>query len=1250
MNDTGRAIAAPKFMEDEMATRSRRPPPINTRAASSIGFPSVSSNPQQKLSNNPISKTYDMNPPKLESFDRLLENLRQEAPVEHNKARPLPQKRPMGANEYSTASVEHQDIPRSTPKQFVPRIPRHCDDLIEQLRNGENPSMRRNRGNMQNTRLRHNQYRGVHYNGPASPDTNGVPEWYLNAQSSLRTKNPLKMEITTEMALGDEEPTPPPSASLPSTSIGYEYLNRASLVLGDHLEFYDEESVTSKLDDADLPMSPISPVESSQLGNEFFMEIPAGIGRPESPTVPDFNGTTIQRDIEDNFRMSRAFKIQYHETKPINKRSSYVSRLRGSVCFDSDPIYPTQADETLVEKPEPEEPVEEAAKWDALLDYYSEVVVPYDDPIEKAQPQTRPPPVTAEAVEDQFHRDSRKADRLSVSYGPILMQVGVDDEETDRFPASRNIVEKVTERRGSNPPPVPPKRRASKLAHSVVGSHSPPHEIKTIRHKPQLVPSEASSAELPPPVPPKIPITPHKEASPELPKSKIESPQAQNKADANPSSITGIFNGLSIDDEEIFDFDKPLPKPKNKAMERLGIEPRKIPQPPIDVVLPPRSRLSKEIHRMKLREDILQNEAQKSPKGFSFSGAAKALKNATSTLLSPFANNADEGSPNPSEFSKGHRRNASHIPTVDSPRQESLRRSFTTGGESPRPSTADSIRSFGASNHESWGSGHASGDTGVTSADDGYPTTTPTSSVLDPAIEVAKGHDILESKFEPAENVDTSYQATKKGTASHFTAKQKRRPSDVTSSSEQEKKSGFFAKLRPETEEEMIARKGDKAIKILTERMLENERKEHERQEQEKARAFIERANERKEKLRESGRPGFFTEKGQFFRAKNPLELTLCDTDEEEDYYNTMLQNEQSVPVDNKKLQVPLPESTIPSNGPIPSPIAEEPEFIIPNDDITEETTDMQGPEPGNEINNEPRSYWSDDSDDESAGQVSQPPTPSHPSFPRSFRSHKRNGSGSSNLGTGPMLMRKAVRKLKGNRKSSVPSVESRGLPSPSLKRNRDSVISQISTATRESARQVASPSPAPPLPTPTIPTRTSGGVTAAPETPSKASNLPIPKITTGTYHDQSNNVVHQFGGIVQERSGSSLGHHADRNSMINTLPERCRSSLGHNLPESANINFKRASSEISKEHLKKQMLEEKAQKKKEKANDKIKKKLIKEAEKREKIKIRQDDADVKRLQEEEKSFQEEEKKNRKAELNAKKVAILTPQSYGQWV
>ncbi|KAK6351869.1 hypothetical protein TWF718_005014 [Orbilia javanica] len=760
----------------------------------------------------------------------------------------------------------------------------------------------------------------------------------------------------------------------------------------------------------------------------------------------------------------------------------------------------------------------------------------------------------------------------------------------------RVIAEKpVAIPRSVSTPVITSNRRVPQPA-TIVGSQNPPREIKDTNslRRPTIVHVEPTSP-TPPPVPPKEPITPELSLSPECPPTPPPKTIENNYRPVQPvygpaphPSMADIGRGMQIEEDDIYTQpykSNPGPLPTravpSKAMKVLGVEMNEVQQTSsfesgafVPFTPYAGSKLEQEVNHATNRNSKLDQDPSKSSKSLlGFRGGVSNLFRKRDKVVVPNSLNTEV----PQVDKRASIETGTSTP--DSPRPGLFKRLFNNKRQSDAPSTAPSIESYGGShkNHESWTSSRASGDTGITSNDDGY---VPYGAYVIPN----GGRASMGSSLSPAEYLDnrinpnftvTLNDKPLKTKRSLFFGRDKSEEQEMPTPGisipvpKEEKRGsvfGFFQKDKTPAQTPIVVE--DIKKEILEQAQFERS-DEYTRLKQ--------KAFDDKQKAKMiPGQKGYFNSKGEYFRAKNPLELDLCDSENSEPLsfseVKGKFEKEGREPAKGSKNDGSSAKMT-PSNPnaeckvedvssqpeymfgdhEIPTPIVEEPETVASEAIVTShESITVKSPvQPGFTPENEPPSHWSDDSDEEdNDGHGSQPPTPSNPSFGRSTKSHKRTGSGSSNLGTGPMFMKKAVRKFKANRKSA----EVRISTSLASKGNRDSVMSQTSNGSNRTPVTAS----APPIPAPPVPAR--GSTDAGPRPQVRASRIPIPKVsvtapqssrlTTGTYHDQNENVVHHFGGTFPERSGSSLGHRGDRTSAPINLPERSKSSLGHNVGE----------------------------------------------------------------------------------------------------
>ncbi|KAK6517431.1 hypothetical protein TWF281_004088 [Arthrobotrys megalospora] len=957
--------------------------------------------------------------------------------------------------------------------------------------------------------------------------------------SITRVEEPTLLTVPDYEEVPDTCDLPPilPQPDADARSVG-EKSDGSANGYGDFFEYYSRTSNASVTQGEDDEMMELPPLHSSQtLGLH---------GKEHKPYVP-----VLAPLFEEPSRsqLRAAVPAPQEESKPVA------------------PSHPTKA-------------VEE--KLDISLGIPETASTPYDEEVEKEQEAIiKPLPAYVEHGEDLS-----KENRRSVCDGKNFWR---EEAPAGNSIKDRVIVEKpVTIEKSSAPPPVPSKRRVPQ-PHSIVGSDSPPLEIKdtnTLR-RPTIVEVEPTNS-LPPPVPPKRPLTPDI-GPPPPPKSDEHAsyPSPHHQAPLPPPSMADIGRGLRVEDEEVYNkpqrdsFDaRSQHGMPSKAMKVLGVGMDDIQQTssfeggvftPFTPIAG--SNLEKEVNHITKRKSKLDQDPSKS---------SKSLLGFRGGVSNFFRKRDKTGTTNiNTDVPKVDKRASveSGTSTPDSSRSGLFKRLFNNKRQSDAPSTTPSIESYGGShrNHESWDSSRASGDTGLTSNDDTFSFTSPQtaldagkssiSDTLNPA-------EYMDDRINPNFSVKLDEKSLKSKRSIFFGRDKKEEPELIPGlgiPAPKGKKGGAFGFFTKDKEPEYDY---SGIVEDMKQRIVE--RADFERSEaftQQREKEFV---DQQKAKMIK-GQAGYFNSKGEYFRAKNPLELALCDSENSQPESFSEVkhnyENEKPEPVKDPKrwgapdympprdpndhrkdlfLLPPDPDAPLLFGGifkaHLPTPIVEEPQTVIAESETAHETIEVKSPvQPGFSPENEPPSHWSDDSDEEdNDGQLSQPPTPSNPSFGRSAKTHRRTGSGSSNLGTGPMFMKKAVRKFKANRKSA----EVRVVPSQASKGNRDSVMSQTSTG---SNRNVPASTSVPPVPAPPIPTR--GSTDAGNRSEVRTSGVPVPEVsvtsppdqlTTGTYHDQKDNVVHHFGGTIPERSGSSLGHRADENNVVNNLPERSKSSLGH--------------------------------------------------------------------------------------------------------
>ncbi|KAK6338395.1 hypothetical protein TWF730_002458 [Orbilia blumenaviensis] len=836
-----------------------------------------------------------------------------------------------------------------------------------------------------------------------------------------------------------------------------------------------------------------------------------------------------------------------------------------------------------------------------------EVKVAYKESSGNTEQEQRVPMKPIPAYSERAIDSYVEEDRGSICDGTNFW---IDSQPVEQDIGSRIVIEKPSTFNIGKPAvlPVVPEDCAPKPA-SIIGSDSPPHEIKNTnaRRHPTIVHVEPTSS-LPPPVPPKRPLTPELHS---IPSSKT----AESVYGPSPHpSMADIGRGMHVRDEDVFgnrpyrdSFDSGSQQTvPSKAMRVLGVGMTDIhrtssfeggaftPFTPYAG-----SYLENQVNHAVNRKSKLDQEAAKSSKsllGFR-GGVSSFFRKRDKTAVPSLLNTDSTKVNNRVSVDTG-------LSTPDSPRQGLFKRIFNHKRQSDAPSTAPTLESYDGSykNHESWDSSRASGDTGLTSNDEAF----------------------MSYRVRPAASEATKVpEYIGDGIGSSVSLKYGEKPRPV-----KQKKSIFFGREKPQDSELIIPGLGipipseEKRGSVLgyfqKDREPEHdysnivddikqkvvEKANFQRSDEYARQKDKEFADKQKAKIIK-GQKGYFNSKGEYNRVKNLLEIELCDSECSEPQSFSEVQDKfergkcegsegPKQPEESKKFErtesVKSPKPSMLSNQSahensptirvnsfqsIPSmsidmdhedigffvPIVEEPEIIIeePSDNAHEDLPAKSPVQPGFSPENEPPSHWSDDSDvEDNDGQGSQPTTPSNPTFGRSSRAHRRTGSGSSNLGTGPMFMKKAVRKFKANRKSAEVRAASQ---SQSSKGNRDSLMSQNSTGSNRNAPTsvpAPPPVPAPPVPAPqvTVPARDQT-TNSATKSEARASKIPVsvpPRkqstvynlLTIGTYHDPNENVVHHFGGTIPERSGSSLGHRGDRNSGVHNLPERSKSSLGH--------------------------------------------------------------------------------------------------------
>ncbi|KAK6510134.1 hypothetical protein TWF481_004848 [Arthrobotrys musiformis] len=846
----------------------------------------------------------------------------------------------------------------------------------------------------------------------------------------------------------------------------------------------------------------------------------------------------------------------------------------------------------------------------------------------------KPRPAYVEHAPDKF-----STNRRSICDGTNFWR---DDFSAENGIKDRVIVEKPATIEKPTDTTIPPKHRVPKPA-SIVGSDSPPHEIKDTNsaRRPTIVQVEPTSP-TPPPVPPKEPITPELGPTPP-PKSPrvVYHPTTPSNAPTSHPSMADIGRSMRIDDDDVYsnmsqkeNFNTtPQHKVPSKAMKVLGVGADEIRETSsfegghfVPFLPYGGSKLEREVNHATDRNNKLDQDPSKSSKSLlGLRGSVSSLFRKRDKPVGPSKLNTDI----PRIGDRASVEILSSSP--DSPRPGLFKRLFNKR-QSDAPSTAPSIESYGGSrkDHESWDSSRASGDTSLTSNNDTFTPYIPPQNILDSGRPSTSNNaspaDYIDHRINPNLTVKLNDKPLKSKRSFFFGREKNEEPElmvpgvHVPVPREEKQRASVFGFLQKEKSQSVYD--DSTLVDDIKKKIVEEA--EFERSDEYVQMKKKEFADKQKAKIIQ-GQKGYFNRKGEYFRAKNPLELELCDSEISEPQsfseVKEKYENEKPVPAkepesggysrnmprypphpnfERKAEDVVAEPESVSGDYAIPTPIVEEPETLAsePTGISHESITVMSPVQPGFTPENEPPSHWSDDSDEEEHD-ASQPPTPSNPSFGRSGKSHKRTGSGSSNLGTGPMFMKKAVRKFKANRKSA----EVRASLSLATKGNRDSVMSQASNG---SNRNAPPSSPVPPSPAPPVPAR--GSTDAGVGSGVRTSRIPVPKVsvtsppsasrlTTGTYHDQKDNVVHHFGGTIPERSGSSLGHRGDRTSMPPNLPERSKSSLGHNVEDEnhmregirctadvtpqdiykwVNLNAKREKEELEKEKRKQRIHEAK--------------------------------------------------------------------------
>ncbi|KAJ6260719.1 hypothetical protein Dda_4948 [Drechslerella dactyloides] len=1140
------SAVTPSKVNDAMANRrSRRPPPLNLKAASPVA-PYLQSSSRYPLPQDEQSLKRDVQkpfPPERSYVDDMMNGLRQDGP----SGQPNSQTSPTSdTNDEATSKPRARRLPvkyRPPSPEFVPRINRPFDEVHRRLREGTLPSRRDQE-----------KYRGVQYSQQQeSFIRDDIPDWYIKGQAKL--KNPLKYG---QPGSSYGKRTSPPRRTLPPLP----------MTQNAHPEM--DSSVQTQGNRMNLPTTPPRLIPTVTIKD--IVQVSAGAAVPEDEVA-------IQKDIEDAMKTTEQFR-ESQRLSVSDKGSSYVQNLRRN-SFTS-PVKNGEAspaaDPKTRSESEGSEP--EGRTIEGLLEYYAQSRSE-DDSDKSPEPNTRLASIE-EVLDDQWGSRTwyLEAEPLSPSQ-PVLVQVGVDDDDLYKDPISLpeaacvpevhiSVEEAVSspapappptketsahalqQHHGfddSVPPPIPPKRRHTE-PHSVIGSASPPREIKSLRHQPVLVQDEDAGLKLPP-IPPKIPLSPILEATrtptaspqpaevqrPLRPSQEYERSQAviiAAEAEAE-ASIAAMAQKLKTEVDDHASHNDHLRR-VDKAFKKMGVIPEEVTE--FATPSPASNKITKDLNRMKTRKAILENDGPKSPprKMFNLGGTPKSFKAVVSIF--GLGSSKAESVPNSPKSQRQPRR-----PSLDpallvdgSSRPGVFQRLF---GSSSRPSTSDSNKSFGISLPESWGSARASGETGATSNVDNP--STPPANASSPG---------YTGEFSPEGN---SQLKEKKDSGKKTGSPTSKNTDGQDKKGLKQKRSGFFDIFKRDSGDEKTGGSADEASS--------SPRKQKGKSKANDAVTAQTQTQTQPRKSSTAG-PGFYGSKGTFFRAKNPLELELCDDSDIEEYRPTYMR-----PSASDEDEQPV-EQTIEAQGEMTPPKTLSPVSISVTHQLACQS-EQQSPDenvenlivPGVEIANEPPSWWSDDSEDEAP-------------FTAPFKSHKRTGSGSSALGNGPLFMMKAVQKFKVGSKKSTPSPEKseeKYIPPPiandfpphvppprprSNNRKRTSATSATSSGKSESDNQrnsIISPPPIPPRARPT-PTGTPVGTSDKSSQESTKSPTAAP-ITSGTYHDQSQNVVHKFGGNLPERSGSSMGHRADRASVVPNMPERSRSSLGQNIAEAANTH-----------------------------------------------------------------------------------------------
>ncbi|KAF3902165.1 hypothetical protein ABW21_db0206206 [Orbilia brochopaga] len=1095
----------------------------------------------------------DSFPPERSYVDNMVEGLRQGGPS--------------GQSNHASSSTHstNQDVTNKSPTRRlpvkykpsspppVPRLNRPFDDVFRRLRE-EGGSSRQDR----------ERYRGVQYTQPHSPHMRtDIPNWYIEGQSKL--KNPLKYgqpgsKYRQEAQGPSSSPPRPPSPVTRNTN--------------------HEPSLSLHSKSANLPTSAIHLVPS------ITMEDIRQVGGTGNATED-----AVQKDIEEAMVVTELYR-QTQNLSTTDKGSPYVQTLRRTSFTssvkneDALPAAIQQArSETGCSEPE-------SKTLEGVLDYYAQI--PSNDFEEDSEPDPPAPLASVKEVADNqwgARAWDAEVEPLSPSQ-PVLIQVEADDDDnlyqgslshgqslatpeavaqtvaSFSQPTSTSMREESTNERDQAvledvdyvlPPPIPPKRRQPQ-PHAVVSSHSPPHEIKSPRRQPVLVQNDEEDVAVPP-VPPKVPLSPILE-TPRTPKTSPLRPtrtydeelshvitrareHERSQAVAIAAEAEGATASLSIGSmakqlaTEVDDrySHKDHLRRTDKAFKKMGVIPEETEDP--ETSKPSPNKITKDLKRLNTRKAILGTDGPKSPtkKLFNFAGTPKSFKAVAGMFGIGRSKGLSESVPNTPK-SQQHPRRPSLDPALlldNTTRPGMFQRFF---GASSRPSTSDSNKSFGISLPDSWGSGRGSGETGATSHGEAYESNTP------PVTPSRPGHaDALKSQANDQKD------GSNKKTGSPESSPVKKTDRKEKKQGVKAKRSGFFDVFKRGSGDEKTDSSADEGAT---------------RKQKDKGKAKDTTSDASEKKAQTTG-PGFYGTKGTFFRAKNPLELELCDDSDIDAYRPAYMgletPDEEEQPVAESAGTANL-DTPVSKHSPLRAGHAHQDASTSeahqeacadgpksPKDNIENAVTT-----PGLQNDSNERSKWSDDSETENPVAFL-------------FKSHKRNGSGSSALGTGPTLMKKAAQRLKGSKKSTPsPDKSSEGsepkyvpppvewafpphIP-PSASRsassgNRESSASVVSSGKRDLENQRNSIIAPPPIP----PRARPAPISTTPSQLSPASPAATP-LTTGTYHDPSRYVVHTFGGMLPERSGSSMGHRGDRVSGMPNMPERSRTSLGHTGPD----------------------------------------------------------------------------------------------------